>query len=118
MEAADVFNSSSEAISKWRASRIWDEADMLKKAIKTYIYIAESQSPYQDDAAYRAYILSKRLGLSDTGNLLSVLNKHPAWMARIGMKPVMPELHEVVYEKPDFIAKAELLKRRLFKLRS
>lgn len=111
MEAADVFNSSSEAISKWRASRIWDEADMLKKAIKTYIYIAERQSPYQDDAAYRAYILSKRLGLSDTGNLLSVLNKHPAWMVRIGMKPVMPELHEVVYEKPDFIAKAELYEK-------
>lgn len=106
MEAADVLNSSNEAISLWRAARIWDVTGMAEKAIETYTRIAEKASSYQDDAAYRAYILSKRVGKSNTENLEDVLSMHPGWMMRIGKEPVMPEAVEIAYDSPDFLKQA------------
>ena len=50
MQAAEVLSGSNEAISQWRAARIWDTAGMTEKAIEEYAQIAETASSYQDDA--------------------------------------------------------------------
>ncbi len=111
LAAAEAFGNSSEAVSLWRAARIWDEAGMHEKAIETYARIAESKGSYQDDAAYRAYVLSNRLGRSDVGKFIEVLSEYPAWMTRIGKEPVMRELYEVSYSKPDFLYRVELYEK-------
>lgn len=106
IEAADVLTSSNEAASLWRGARIYDTAGMTEKAIETYIRIAETESSYKDDAAYRAYILSRRIEKSDSDIPEKVLSIYPAWMKRIGKEPVMPKLDEVVYDIPDYLKKA------------
>lgn len=112
LDAADAFNYSNEAASKWVASKIWDEAGMAEKAVEAYTNVAEEQSSYQDDAAYRAYILSKRLGVDEIDNFFNILNKHPAWMERIGMKLIFPNLYEIdmdelAHNEFEYIYKAE-----------
>ena len=111
MKAAEVLNSSNEAVSKWRAARIWDAAGMVDKAIEAYAHIAESTSSYQDDAAYRAYILASRQSNSqaqyELQHVKDVLAQHPAWMERVGQEPVFQQLEKIYYDKPDFLIKAE-----------
>jgi len=111
MEAADVFSTSNEAVSLWQAARIWDIAGMWEEAVKTYARVADTASAYQDDAAYRAYILSKRFGNYDTDKLLEVLSNYPAWMVRIGKEPVYPEVDNVDYDRPEYIKRAAQYER-------
>ena len=108
MEAADVLASSNEAVSIWRAARIWDAAGMAEKAIEAYTRVASIAGSYQDDAAYRAFILSKRLGKSDVDKLLEVLSFHPAWMVRIGKEPVVPQLYDIPYQRPEYLKQAAI----------
>lgn len=111
MEAAKVYASSNDAEALWRAARIWDAAGMAEKAIETYSRIASTISSYQDDAAYRAYILSKRVGKGDLDKLIDVLSYHPAWMVRIGEEPVVPQLDDVNYQKPEFLKQADIYEK-------
>ena len=106
MKAADVFSTSNEAIALWQAARIWDIAGMWGEAVETYARLAETASTYQDDAAYRAYILSKRSGIDDTDKLIDVLSNYPAWMVRIGKEPAYPQVYNMVYDRPDYLKTA------------
>lgn len=106
MEAAEVLISSNEAASLWRGARIYDTAGMTEKAIEAYIRIAEMESSYKDDAAYRAYILSRRIDKINSNVPEEVLSLYPAWMKRIGKEPVMPGIDEVVYDIPDYLKMA------------
>lgn len=106
IEAAEVLISSNDAASIWRGARIYDTAGMTEKAIEAYIRIAELESSYKDDAAYRAYILSSRLDKINSNVPEEVLSMYPAWMKRIGKEPEMPEIEEVAYEIPDYLIRA------------
>lgn len=106
IEAAEVLSSSNDAAALWRGARIFDTAGMTEKAIEVYTHLAEMESSYQDDAAYRAYVLSRRINKHDTGLLEDVLSRHPAWMVRLGKDPVMPEIPDVVYDTPDYLLRA------------
>jgi len=106
LEAADVFSTGNEAAALWQAARIWDIAGMWGEAVKTYARLAETASTYQDDAAYRAYILSKRSGNADTDKLVEVLSNYPAWMVRIGEEPVYPQVVNIDYDMPDYLKRA------------
>lgn len=108
MEAADIFAASNEAASLWQAARIWDAAGMTEKAIDTYNRIASIASSYQDDAAYRAYILSKRIGKDDVDKLMDVISFYPAWMVRIGEEPVFPQLEDITYQRPEYLKQAAI----------
>lgn len=109
MEAAEAFESSSEPVALWQAARIWDNAGMIEKAFEIYTRIAAVAGMYQDDAAYRAYILAGRLGRKDAENkLLEVLTYHPAWMVKIGKKPQFQELTDINYQIPEYLKQAEI----------
>ncbi len=110
-EAAQAFEASNESISLWQAAHIWDLAGNIEKAVDAYTRVAETTSSYQDDAAYRAYILANRLGKANTEKLLAVLTKYPAWMARLNMEHVMPELYEVAYNKPEYLNQVEVYEK-------
>jgi len=107
-EAAEVFAKSNEAVSLWQAARIWDSVGNTEKAVEMYAKIASIASSYQDDAAYRAYILSNRLGKSDVSKLMEVLSYHPAWMTRIGKEPVVPQLSNISYQRPEYLKQAAI----------
>lgn len=108
LEAAEAFAESNEAAALWQAARIWDSRGMLDKAIETYTRIASIAGLYQDDAAYRAYILSRRIGRNDLSKLTDVLTFHPAWMVRLGDEPVFPEVPDIAYQKPDYLKQAAI----------
>ncbi len=110
-EAAEAFAASKEGISLWQAARIWDAAGDIEKAVDAYTRAADTTSSYQDDAAYRAYILDNRLGKTNTDKLLMILSKYPAWMARLNLEPEMPDLHEVAYDKPEYLNRVELYEK-------
>lgn len=106
--AMEIYKTSNEPISLWRAGRIQEELGLREQALETYLKIVETESAYQDDAAYRAYILSKRLGRNNTQKVLDILSKHPAWMERMGMKFAFDKIIELDYKKPEFLETVEL----------
>jgi len=108
IEAAEAFAKSNEAVSLWQAARIWDSRGMTEKAIEMYTRVASIAGSYQDDAAYRAYILSKRVGKNDVHKLVEVLSYHPAWMVRIGKEPVVPQLYDITYQRPEYLKQAAI----------
>lgn len=107
--ALEAFSSSDEAVSLWKAARMQEEAGMKEAALETYLKITEFESSYQDDAAYRAYILSNRLD-KNTDIPLEVLLEHPAWMKRIQEDYSWDDVVEIEYEKPEFLKMVELYK--------
>jgi len=111
MEAADAFAASNEAVSIWQAARIWDAAGMFDKAVEAYTRVASLAGSYQDDAAYRAYILSKRLGRNDVDKLIEVLSYHPAWMVRVGKEPLFPQVNDISYHKPEYLKQAAIYEK-------
>ena len=108
--ALEAYKNSNEPISLWRAGRMQEELGLKEQALETYLKIVETESAYQDDAAYRAYVLSKRLGKNDTQKLLDILSKHPAWMERIGEKFDFDKIVNLDYQKPEFLETVELYK--------
>lgn len=106
--AMETYKSSNEPISLWRAGRMQEESGFSEQAFETYLKIIEIESAYQDDAAYRAYVLSKRLGKTNTEKLLDILSKHPAWMERIGREFDFDQVVELDYKKPEFLETVEL----------
>lgn len=107
--ALEAFANSDEAISLWKAARMQEEAGMKETALGTYLKIVEFENSYQDDAAYRAYILSKRLD-KNTDAALEVLSEHPSWMERIQENYSWDGIVEIEYEKPEFLKMVELYK--------
>lgn len=106
--AMEIYRTSNEAISLWRAGRMQEEVGLTGQALETYLKIVEHESAYQDDAAYRAYVLSNRLGKNNTDKVLEILSKHPAWIERIGKEHNLDKIIELAYKKPEFLETVEL----------
>jgi soluble lytic murein transglycosylase len=88
-----------------------------KAALDAYLRLQTDNSAqaavFRDDAAYRAYILSKRLGHPEyLDGLLKELSAHPAWMVRIGKEPVWKPFSETAAESPEYLAKTELYEQK------
>ena len=86
-------------------------------ALEAYLRLQnDSSAPaaaYRDDAAYRAYILCRRLGHPEyLDGLLKELSAHPAWMVRIGKEPVWKPFSETAVESPGYLAKMELYEQK------
>lgn len=107
--ALEAFSGSNEAVSLWKAARMQEEAGMKEAALKTYLKVTDLEGSYQDDAAYRAYILSKRMN-KNTDDLLEILSKHPSWMKRIQQEYSWDDIVDIEYEKPEFLEMVELYK--------
>lgn len=107
-EALEAYKNSNEPISLWRAGRMQEESGLKEQALETYLKIIEVESAYQDDAAYRAYVLSKRLGKDNSQKLMDILSKHPAWMERIGKSFDFDRIITIDYEKPEFLETVEM----------
>jgi len=107
-EALEAYKSSNEPISLWRAGRMQEESGLKEQALETYLKIVELESAYQDDAAYRAYVLSKRLGKDNSQKLMDILSKHPAWMERMGMSFDFDRIITIDYKKPEFLETVEM----------
>lgn len=112
-EAAAAYTLSSEPDSLWKGARIWDELGAHKNALDNYLKIAKAEGTYQDDAAYRAYVLinrNKALGAEKIQELVALLSKYPAWLYRINKEPSLDNLSEISYTRPEFIDRAAAYK--------
>ncbi len=63
--AVELLSQSSDAYHLWLATEFLEAAGRSADAIALYLRLARGTTAYADDAAYRAYILATRLGLSD-----------------------------------------------------
>lgn len=110
-EAAAAFGKSTESQSQWRSARIWDDMGSSDKALELYKLIAGQQGVYQDDAAYRAYVLIKKSKGPGADKMLDIIAKYPAWMKRLNKEPVMENMPDVTYDKPDFLNKVDAYRK-------
>jgi soluble lytic murein transglycosylase len=106
-QAAGAFARSAMPVSRWRAARIWDESGETDKALEVYLSLAREKSSYQDDAAYRAYILLSGNGGEDADEMLKLLSAIPAWMKRLGREPSWQTVPNPEYETPDFLLRVD-----------
>jgi len=52
-------------VAKWEATRLLESQGRLTETLDLYAELAEGQTGWADDAAYRLYVLADRLGLSE-----------------------------------------------------
>ncbi len=111
--AAEIFSSSLEAESLWRGAKLWEELGHIDKSLELYLNMARETGTYQNDAAYRAYILMSRNNPNDSRKeeMLKILEKYPAWMNRLKKETQWEDIIEVKYnEKPMFLQRVDLFK--------
>ncbi len=108
-EAAHSFGRSTLPAGMWRGARLWDELGEKEKALDLYLALAREPGSYQDDAAYRAYILLAGEG-PQAAEMVEVLSAHPAWMKRLSREPVWRFDPDPVFERPDFLLRTETLR--------
>ncbi len=108
-EAAHSFGRSTLPAARWRGARLWDELGEKEKALELYLGLARAPGSYQDDAAYRTYILLAGEG-PRAAEMLEVLAAHPAWMKRLGGEPVWHFEPDPEFDQPDFLQRTETLR--------
>ncbi len=108
-KAAQALTSSSNPAARWQGAKLWEELGVLEKALKTYRELAQGQSRYKDDAAYRAYILKEREGLKGTAEMLEILKDYPVWSMRLTGEPELEKKDSPSYETPEFLKVTEAL---------
>ncbi|ABR48219.1 Lytic transglycosylase, catalytic [Alkaliphilus metalliredigens QYMF] len=106
-EAAAAFIESDSPMSRWRGARILDDLNKQEEALHVYYELAKEESSYQEDAAYRAYILQNQLSQPIASELLKVLENSPAWMVTLGKEPIWDVLVDVDYMLPEFLSRVE-----------
>lgn len=57
----------------WKATTLLEQNGKIAEAIKVYLKIAQFKSDYQDDAAFRAWVLAKRQGDTEAVNKAEIL---------------------------------------------
>ncbi len=76
----------------WLASGILEGRDRYAEAVPVYLRLAEGASVYADDSAYRAYVLSSRLGDTETAARARGLVPHGSFFALVlGDPPAAPD---------------------------
>lgn len=105
-DAAEAYSKSNQNMSRWRGAQIWDEMGNKENALKAYLQIAKEEGTYQDDAAYRAYVLLEK-NTQVAEELLKILEKHPIWMGRLGKDSLWDEVPQLEYERIEFLERVE-----------
>lgn len=106
-QAATAYAKSEEAAAIWRGAVLWDELGNQEEALKLYLRLTANPGMYQDDAAYRAYLLLQNGGHQRAEEMLALLSHHPAWMNRLGMEPSWSMSPDPDTDAPIFIKKVE-----------
>ncbi|MBS4031751.1 MAG: transglycosylase SLT domain-containing protein [Clostridiales bacterium] len=105
--AAAAYAQSEERAALWRGAVLWDELGNKEEALKLYLRLTAEPGVYQDDAAYRSYLLLKNDDDQRAEEMLALLSHYPAWMNRLGMEPSWSMAPEPDTDVPIFIKKAE-----------
>lgn len=91
-QAAAAYAQSLEPAALWRGAVLWDEMGNRQKALELYNRLRAEAGPYQDDAAYRAYLLLRETDVAEAELLLAELSSQAAWAHRLGKEPLWPDL--------------------------
>lgn len=106
-QAAAAYAQSEEAAALWRGAVLWDELGNTEEALELYWKLTTEPGAYQDDAAYRSYLLLRSGGNQRAEEVLALISNQAAWMNRLGMEPVWAMAPEPDADTPVFIKKAE-----------
>jgi soluble lytic murein transglycosylase len=107
-QAASMYGKSNEAASLWRGAVLWDEMGRGNDALEIYIRIASEPGIYQDDAAYRSFLLLSKDGNLQADDFLALLAPQSAWMSRIGQEPSWRQVPDPSRVVPDFLHRVEI----------
>lgn len=111
-EAAKILAKSTNPIGLWQSAILWEELSKTHKSLEIYLYLAEGESRYRDDAAYRAYVLLEREGLEGTEEMLEVLKEYPSWAVRLTGEANWELEPDPEIEVPSFLSSVEALEER------
>jgi soluble lytic murein transglycosylase len=110
--AVSLLRQSGRASHLWLATGLLEAKDRYQDAIPVYLQLAQTDSVYADDAAYRALVLSKRLddeaGLSQAGTLIP---SGSFFAIKLGKLPAFPSGSQLPSEQPPVIELATALDR-------
>lgn len=109
LKAARAYSLSNSNRSRWLGARLFEELGMKNDALDVYTKITQETSSYQDDAAYRAYVLANRMdeNQENVTRYLDILKKQPAWMHRLEKEHVFPKLED---SQDKYLGAFELIK--------
>ncbi len=110
-EAAQALTRSDHPAARWQGAKLWEELGLLEKALEIYEELAYGESRYEDDAAYRAYVLMEREGLEGVEEMLEILQDYPVWLMRLTGETGLEKNPTPSYETSKFIKVVEALKK-------
>ncbi|QUH25577.1 lytic transglycosylase domain-containing protein [Serpentinicella alkaliphila] len=77
------------------------------RAIDAYLQIAKEEGVYEDDAAYRAFVLLNKSSRAEAEDMIRILEQSPVWMKRIGKEPKWTPRNNVDVKIPEFLKRIE-----------
>lgn len=108
--AADAYAASDHPEAQWRAGRLLESLNRQQDALNVYLDLARSgDAPAAGDAAYRALHLLGDAEDDRAEELHQLLQRHPVWSERLGLKPLWPLRPPVKSDVPSFIHRAQAL---------
>ncbi|MEJ2357140.1 MAG: transglycosylase SLT domain-containing protein [Deinococcales bacterium] len=89
--AVALLKSTGRADDLWKATTFLEAHQRYGDAIPLYMALARGGTGYADDAAYRAYILARRLGMTETAQKARALIPQDSFFAmKLGEHPDVP----------------------------
>ncbi|SCY38620.1 lytic transglycosylase domain-containing protein [Alkaliphilus peptidifermentans] len=107
-EAAIAYINSTAHISRWKGARILDDFQREEEALKVYYELAKETGSYQEDAAYRAYVLQTKLNIPVEDEVIEVLEKSPAWMMALGREYQWQLEEDMTPKLPEFLNRVKI----------
>ncbi len=111
-QAVDFYRQSGEARYLWYATELLEQQGKLNEASKLYLELAQMDSNYTDDAAYRALVLAQRLDDTETAKRAYELLPSLSYFGlRQGKTPPLPTKSELPWQEPEVLKLANALVR-------
>lgn len=110
--AVSLLQQTDDPADLWRATSYLEAEARDREALPLYLELAESDSSYADDAAYRAYVLAERL--SDDAARQVAYERVPAgsfFGLKLGKALTLPASSELAEVQPEAIETANALAR-------
>ncbi len=90
--AVALLKSTGRADDLWEATTFLEKAHRYRDALPLYMTLARGSTGYADDSAYRAFILGRRLGMTETAQKAKSLVPQNSFFAMVlGEPPSVPQ---------------------------
>ena len=102
-EAVALLHRSGDPSHLWLATTLLETRNRHADAVPIYLELAEGDSRYADDAAYRALVLSRRQGLDTAAEASSLIPENSFFGLKVGASPSPPTLSTLPNLYPEVL---------------